>query len=413
MTAEVLKGARLEVITSPSKRSRSVASSDAPRIVATPYLGRDPALIAPRPWVMGRWLLRKTVSAIVAPGGVGKSKFIAGAALSLSTGRSLLGKAVWKRPQRAWIWNLEDDGDELAREIEGAAMVHRIGAADWGDRLFVDSGLDGARLCTAIEGEGGFEIVRPTIDALTAELMEREIDVLFVDPFVSSHQVDENHNGAIDAIAKEWARVATAANCSIVLSHHTKKPGGQKITAELARGASALINAARVAMVLNRMDTEEGKRFAIEGDAERRRYFSVQDDKHNRAPAEAADWFRLESVDLGNAEEGQAYGDSVGVVTPWNPPDPFDGISEGDIYRVQVAVADGAYKASVQAKDWVGLAIAQVLDIDVADDAAKARVKSLLRTWLKNGALVESLEKCPTQRRDKTFVRVGEWVVNT
>lgn len=94
-----------------------------------------------------------------------------------------------------------------------------------------------------------------------------------------------------------------------MLVHHTKKLGGQKVTAEMSRGAVALINAARIALVLNRMDTEEATRFGIADDGERRRHFNVQDDKHNRAPAEDAEWYRMASVDLGNGE-GIGAGDN-------------------------------------------------------------------------------------------------------
>lgn len=37
---------------------------------------------------------------------------------------------------------------------------------------------------------------------------------------------------AIDAVVKAWARVADAANCAILLVHHTRKENGAKITAD-------------------------------------------------------------------------------------------------------------------------------------------------------------------------------------
>lgn len=36
-------------------------------IIPTPFVWRDPASIPPRPWVLGRWLLRNTITAVVAP----------------------------------------------------------------------------------------------------------------------------------------------------------------------------------------------------------------------------------------------------------------------------------------------------------------------------------------------------------
>ena len=181
------------------------------RIRATPYLWRNPADIPLRPWLYGYWLLRGTVTTIVAPGGIGKSTFLSGTALALASGKSLLGKTVWDGPVRAWIWNLEDEMDELDRSIQAAAKHFELVAADIADRLFVDSAMEGKGLCTAIENENGFKLLAPVYQQITAELRARKIDVLFVDPFVSSHEVEENANSKIDKIAKAWGRVPTCS----------------------------------------------------------------------------------------------------------------------------------------------------------------------------------------------------------
>ena len=47
------------------------------------------------------------------------------------------------------------------------------------------------------------------------------------------------------------------------------------------------------------MTPEDAAKLGI-ADDERRSYINVSDDKHNRAPAEKADWFQLVGVDLGN-----------------------------------------------------------------------------------------------------------------
>lgn len=378
-------------------------------IVPTPFVWREPDSIPPRPWVLGRWLLRSTVAAVVAPGGVGKSSLMASMQLSLATGRSLLGKTVWGGPLRAWYWNLEDDRDELHRQIAAAAIHHEVDPASLDGQMWIDSGPDGQGLCTAVEDEGGFRVLLPVYEALSEALTSREIDVLIVDPFVSSHGADENSNTRIDAVAKAWARVAKQANCSIVLVHHSRKLAGQKVTAELSRGAVALPNAARITLVLNRMDAEEGARFGITDEAERRRYFSVQDDKHNRAPAERADWFRFASVELGNGTALE-LGDSVGVVEPWVPPDPFDGLTGEHLYQVQLAIADGQWRESSQVRDgsWVGVPVAGALRLDANDPAHRSRIKRLLNTWLKEGALKVERRK-DGNHESRPYVVVGRW----
>jgi RecA-family ATPase len=83
--------------------------------------------------------------------------------------------------------------------------------------------------------------------------VERKIDVLTIDPFVSSHEVSENDNRAIDAVVKAWGRLADECNCSINLVHHVRKGNGTEANADSARGAKALVDAARSVIVFNRM----------------------------------------------------------------------------------------------------------------------------------------------------------------
>jgi len=374
-------------------------------IVASPYIWRDPHTLPSRQWILGRWLLRGTLACVVAPGGAGKSTMLASIALSLAAGRPLLGKTVHEGPKRVWLWNLEDDMDELSRSIQAAALYHGVDRRDLAGRLFVDSGMEGATLCTAKEQGNAIALEQEIFDALSAEILHRKIDVLLIDPFVSSHEVEENANTKIDKIAKAWGRVAKAAECCIVLVHHTSKAGSGEVTAMSSRGAVALINAARSTLVLNRMDAETARELGIPDD-ERRRCISVADDKHNRAPAEKADWFRLESVELGNGV-GNCSGDNIAVAVPWALPDAFDGVKERDLYAVQMLVSQGNYRSDAQAHDWCGNAVAQVLGLNAERD--KARIKRLLKTWIANGVLVVETRKEPKTSKQKSYVAVGEW----
>ena len=380
-----------------------------PKLSATPFAWPDPSSIPRRRWLFGHWLLRGEVTAIVAPGGLGKSTFTIGTALSLASGRPFLDKALPEGACSVWLWNLEDDRDELARQVTACGLQHGIGRADCEGRLFIDSGLD-QRLCTAVEGERGLELIEPVYDNLKAEIESRGIDVLTVDPFVSSHEVDENANALIDKVAKRWKRLANETRCSIVLVHHTKKMGGREVKAEDSRGAVALINAARSTLVLNPMTQEEGERFGVSEKAERRTLVRIDDDKPNRAPPENAWWMKLESVDLGNGDDFH-NSDHVGAATHWTPPDPFEGIGLHELYEVQQAIDLGEYRDSVQAKDWVGNVVAEVLGFDLDNRTEKERIKSLLKTWKGNGSLAVEARK--VRGEDKPFVVVKNWVQPT
>jgi hypothetical protein len=377
------------------------------RLQASPYQWRDPASIPVRDWLYGRQILRGHVHATIAPGAGGKTTLKVGTALSLATGRDLLGKTVWGGPKRVWLWNLEDSAEEMARSIQGACKHWGISKADLEGRLFLDTALDGARFCIATSTSShGLIINRPLVEDLTRELTDRKIDLFSLDPLVSAHGVNENDNMEIDAVVKEFAAVAHASGTAIDLSHHTSKSGATETTALGARGAVALINACRSVLTINRMNPEEADRFGIEGE-ERRRFFRVYDDKNNRAPpAENSDWYRLISVDLENG--GLAGSDSVGVVVPWAAPKPFDGLTGDHLLRVQMAVAEGQWRDHHSADDWVGNAVAKALGLNVERKSDRSRILELLRTWKKEGAL-KAIDGKDDRRKPVKFVVVGRW----
>jgi RecA-family ATPase len=61
------------------------------------------------------------MSMLVGEGAVGKSSIVSGMALSLVTGKPLLGAKVHGAPKRVWIVNLEDSHHEVTRSIQAAA----------------------------------------------------------------------------------------------------------------------------------------------------------------------------------------------------------------------------------------------------------------------------------------------------
>jgi hypothetical protein len=187
------------------------ASAPMQPMKTTPFVWRDPLTIPPRPWVYGRHMIRKQVSVTVAPGGVGKSSLTLVEALCLVTGRKLLDEWVDQAGLRVWVYNLEDTRDELERRVIGAMAFHGVKPEEVEGKLFLDTARE-RPLCTAVDICGEATIVEPEIVALESALKERQIDVLIVDPFVSSHSVSENSSGAIDLVAKEWARLADRCN---------------------------------------------------------------------------------------------------------------------------------------------------------------------------------------------------------
>jgi len=279
-------------------------------------------------------------------------------------------------------------------------------AGDLVGRLFADSGRD--RPCVIARYNGHRQVVldEELIAGLVAEIRRRKIDVLVIDPLKRAHQIDENDNTAVDIVVKAFAGIADEANCAVMLVHHTRKMGGADITAESARGAKALVDGCRSVRVLNGMSKDEGERAGIADD--HRRYFRVYPDKLNLAPPpDVSDWFKLESVHLGNGHDGSA-GDNVGVATPWQWPDAFANVTAATLLAVQHKVNGGQWRDHPRAENWVVKAVAEVLDLDLDRKPDRATVNTLLKTWIKSGAL-KQIERLDEHRHEKTFIEVGAW----
>jgi hypothetical protein len=379
-------------------RRAALDASEKPSIIkATRFSWIDPSAIPRRQWLYGRHYVRKFISETVAPGAYGKSSLAIAEALTISTGRALLGMVPDERAP-VWLWNGEDPAEELQRRIVAAALHYGIPGAEIEGRLFVDTGR-ATKIIIAEQTRTGAIVARPIVDAVIATIKANAIGLMIVDPFVASHRVIENDNPAIELVASTWAEIADVTGCAIELVHHARKTnGGAEITVDDGRGGSALLAKVRSARTLNGMTEDEAARAGVEN---RRAYFRVQNGKANLSPpADVSEWYRLESVDLGN-------GDSVGVVTRWQWPDAFDGVTVVDLRKAQAAIAAGRWRENPQSKDWAGIAIAKALNLDPTTKRHRAKIAGLLKRWIANRMFVV-VEGEDAQRKKRSFIEVGE-----
>lgn len=376
-------------------------------IHATPFLFPDLKALPVRPWLYGHFLMRGIVSGIIASGGVGKSTLTLTIGLALASGKQILHDTP-RGKFRVWLWNGEDSPIELQKRIGASCLFHDLNESDIEKRVFVDSGCEQEIIIAEVAQ--GKKAVRNevTIEALKATIKENKIDCVVIDPFISSHRVEENDNGAIDLVVKTWAQIAQECNCAVLIVHHVSKTGGAGASAENARGASSFLGALRAAWVLNPMSKEIAENLGIENAAQ---YIAIEDGKANLAPRQSnAKWLKLESVNIGNGNGiDDLSGDFVGVVSKWDMPDAFDEITIEDLRACQEAINGGEYKHNAQAAAWVGNIIAQTFDWDIDDKAIKAKVKKIIETWIKNSSLKKVTRYDVKAKRDAPFVEVGIW----
>jgi len=178
------------------------ANKTAVAINPTAFNMRPAADIPPRQWLFGQHLIRGFLSLTVAPGGLGKSSMVLVEALAMATGKPLLGDAPPK-PLRVWVWNGEDPREEIERRITAACLQYDIQPDDIADRLMIDSGRD-VPIQIATANGGGVQVAKPVTEALIAAIKASKVDVLIIDPFVTSHTVPENDTTAMNAVVAQW-----------------------------------------------------------------------------------------------------------------------------------------------------------------------------------------------------------------
>lgn len=378
-------------------------------ITATAFKWIDPKTLPRREFAYGSHFIRKYVSVTVSPGGLGKTSSSIAEALAMVSGRALLGTKPPKR-LRTWIFNAEDPRDEMERRIMAACIHYKLKPADLEGHLFLDSGRE-QELCVAIEDKkAGVRIQQPIVEAVVEQIERNGIDVMIVDPFVSTHGVNENDNGAIDKVAKLWAQIADYTNCSIDIVHHLRKVADREATVEDARGAVSLIGAARSVRVLNRMSEEQAGEAGIDK-ADRFGYFYTTYGKSNLTPlSHKAEWRHLVSTPLGNGTGLAQPQDFAPVVTEWQWPSAEEvagDLTEDQRASILAAVNASDYKKSPKAKNWVGGAVAYAVGLDLDDNVQRKRAASLVTALMREGALVEREERDPVRRELAVFVRAA------
>jgi len=378
--------------------------------MAAPYAWSDPVNIPPRRWLYGGHYIRGFVSITAAPGGVGKSSLELVELISMVIGRDLLNGGLEIPRRRCWYVNLEDPLEELARRVQAIAKHYFIEAHEL-DGLYVNSGRD-TELVVARVLAGGVVINEPCVGAVRDTILSNNIDCVSVDPFVHSHGVLENSNDDIAQVMRVWVRIAEDLDVSVDLVHHMRKLGGEDGAAEDVRGGSAMVGAARSVRALVRLSRDGAAKLAIE-DEEARSLFYFGQGKSNLMPEPEGDqWRRLIGVDLGNGTAEYPRGDSIGVVTSWSKPDPWDGITRQQLFEVQRAIGHEDETRRFRhyaSRLWVGHLVGEILEIDPEKD--RRRLVKIIDQWVESGALREC-RLANAQSHKKPAVEVGSWAVD-
>jgi hypothetical protein len=278
--------------------------------------GATAAMIPRRRWLVGSFAIRGALTVLVAPPGAGKSTLGIALAVAGVSGRGeIVGETVHE-PIKAWVWNNEDDKLELRRRLAAILQHWNVAPADLRGKLGLNSGSE-RPLVVARATRDGAVLRLPDIEAIIERVQAESIGLLIVDPFVETHEVDENNNAQIKAVAAMWRDVARRGDCAVVIVHHTGKPPPASPDAwtgslSASRGASSLGGVARIMRTLFAMSPADAGKFGLDAE-ERRLWVRLDDAKANLSLASgSARWFKRVSITIANGEE-------VGALVPGDP----------------------------------------------------------------------------------------------
>jgi hypothetical protein len=363
--------------------------------------GDDPGFIPPREWLLGNQFCRSFISSIVAAGGCGKSALRLLQFISLATGRPLCGQHVFKRC-RILLLSLEDDRRELNRRIKAVLVRYNIDRRELKGWLFCRTAPKLAKLAIM---KNGIRAAGPLEQQLRATIERRKIDLVSLDPFIKTHELEENTVGDMNYVCELLAQMGIEYNIAVDSPHHVHKGTITPGDADSGRGSSGIRHAGRLNYTLVPMSIEEAEAYGINPD-DRHDYIRLDPAKVNiTRKGGPTTWFHLVGVPIGNRTEDYPNGDTIQTVESWTPPDTWADISTDTVNAilseidVGLRADDGKPNGCRYGIDARGKRAAWTVVQQYCPKKSEAQCREIVRTWDKNELLISKEYHDPEQRR--------------
>ena len=223
------------------------------------------------------------VTLLNAHGGTGKSIFALKMAIHIALGLPIIGAETYG--EKVAYMSLEDSADIVHHRIFKIfkALPKKYQRLDEivDNKIMI---LDRYGLPTymAEKQQYGNISTPPFAESLSTLLMEHEIKCVFVDTLVRTNPLNENDNAEMGRLLVTYEGIAKAAKCGVVLIHHLPKVNLNRSYS--ARGASAITDNARSALLLQTVPKSYARRFAgekIKAAILEERLIEVEHTKHN------------------------------------------------------------------------------------------------------------------------------------
>lgn len=377
---------------------RAPAQESTASFEITFWNNEDLASIPRVEYVYNRFYAKGYTSVTAAPPKVGKSLLGLIEAVDMASGKGIL-TGEPQAPQRVYYYNAEDDINTIRNRVGAILQHYGMDHSDINGRLAVHSGVaeDGFYI---ISGQDG-EINEAQFQAMEAKCLEYKIDCIILDPLQDLSRSPET-NEVMRLLGGRLRRFAAKCQLAIGLIHHTRKmQAGVKASIDDMRGGSALRGTARFNRLLVPMSEDDAVKAGL---SDHRAHFQVGDIEGNLAPpsSDYARWYEKVSVIAAN-------GENVGVIAPWKWPDAFEGINPDASALVRKAVIECEHKLkeSDRSPAWAGHFIGSILGISTQEKGGKARVRSLIKTWIDSDVLAIERVYSTRDGREIPYVVAG------
>jgi len=222
------------------------------------------------------------VTLLIAHGGTGKSILALKMAIHIALGLEIIGAKTYG--DNVTYLSLEDS-THIVRD-----RIYKIFNALPNEQQRIDELVNNKLMIMdryglptyMAEKQYGNIATPPFVEALSLLLKEHEIKCLFVDTFIRTNPLNENDNAEMGRLLVTYEGIAKKAKCGVVLIHHLPKSNSNRSYA--ARGASAITDNARSAILMQIVPKDDAKNFAeadFKAAISEERLIGVMHTKHN------------------------------------------------------------------------------------------------------------------------------------
>lgn len=257
-----------------------------------------PERIRPRPWLVDRMLMSEAVTLLMAAGSAGKSSVSLALAAHLALGLDFAGYKTHK-VCKTIVYNGEDDLEEQSRRLLAVCMSYGFDFNEVKKNVML---LSSKQIKMDLVANDFRRPVRndALVNHLINEASDPEVGLIILDPLVKVHKCDESDNVQMDYVMETLTDIAQASKVAVLALHHTSKGNSKQEdrigNMDIGRGASAIVNASRIAFTLLNASAQDAEDYGMQ-DEERMTWVRMDDAKMNLAlSSNQATWFRKEGV---------------------------------------------------------------------------------------------------------------------